>query len=1211
MDPTTSAAAISALAKAAAGFAGGPARSILGSRTRRFRVSWSAAREGKRRGILVSRRSIRKWLSRPDVQEQLRLGTSDAVGTATDNLAWLLAGETRNDREGQAQELLFVILVEFIRAHDPKDAEALSTSWLSQQVAAEGQATREAIDASSQTIIDRISAPQVFRDDLKQLHPWRQTAAEELVEYWPDAVPFIRTTVATPDRGALLKQWESGPPAQFTAAPAAALCLLGELAADYDEPAVAGRYIKKAIAAGAFPANYWWARAALVVGTIDPPEARKMLDEASSDPHPLGLGLAALHDRDYEAGAQILASWDASPGVDRALKATLLSACLSGHKDLNRAISVAVDGAELEPSATGLALQAASLLLSRARFGPSDHPLGDSGCALTLALRARNGRRSWNANSATAVLVAVQAAGMSGDSERAWRLTQTEPAGEATPYEAQDPRVKTEAAVIAAMTGRLEVANELANDLGDPYILAVVEGFTAISDDDHAAAAEAWMRAYNSAPDDHARLVTASSLAELGRDMPDLSDLSEPHPEQVAEIQSLHALLSAGAEKLPMLRARAHESARLTMSLADLYASQDNFMDAAQVLEEGATRFNEPHLMRMAAARYMRANDYSSAQRASESAITMGGSDWAGEFEVRIILFEAHESQGHLDETTKQARRLLSIEPSDVGVRWALIHCLARDGDADGAWSTLTPNGDPVEPRNQQEARTWIALMSRYDTSDQFVRRALAMMRRWPDDEQILGIFITQIYAGLRRDELSPAAADLDALHEATRDYIERFPDSHVFRSVPLGPEDDLLAPFADDLKLQFEALQDFDQQVQSGAMPLGVLVSATGRSYAEAAIRRAAGMVRSHLPNRGARIAAELPGLLNSPVAIDTTAAVTLALLDPAIQAALIGRFSRVHTTDAAFRDALTAQEFLGLRSTLSVHWDPNVGAPRPVSISEEVAEQLAEHSGRTFDILAAASRRAWPRLKGFGDISGDNWEWLATLDMALELRMPFWCDDYVLASVAVEKSLPTFGTVDLLRHLSTSGAMDAKLVETAEALLIRNYHVELGFQADVMALAAAGDGWEPRGAAFALTRSATWSDAEPVMDFLNPALVAQLERSPDDLSRWISCSAVGLVRDIDAAAASSNLQVLLGRLLRMPWMRPDRFPAAINGVRQGTIERPELLDPLEPVLRHMHTRLVERHGHATAAPLLLSLVQHGSEEDRGTAARIILSAE
>jgi tetratricopeptide (TPR) repeat protein len=1207
MEPVTTGTVAPLLLKAAMSLATGPARSLLSRKTQRVRVAFYASRKARTKGISISRRSIRKWLARPDTREQLANGTPEAVQSALDSLAWLIAGD-HEGRQAKASELLFIILIEFVRLQNPSTATALSTAWVSKQVAAEGQAVRDSITWAHDSILNQLSAPQLFTDDIRLLHPWRRTSAEEIIKIWPSFAGFVHSLVTTGDRAGLLREWAKHPPEPFMVTPAEVWCWFGQVAADYGEGRAAVEFFKGGIERGAHPESYWWARAALHADSTEPEDhalSESLLLNAG-EPHLLGQSIAALHRGDFKQATALLDRWAPEIPNDRALKAVLLSASFAGQQDFNRAIAVVLEAAKDEDS-NGVALRAAEMLLTRAHHGLSDHSLADFAQAFALALRARNARRAWGGDSTAAVLVAVTAAALSQDVDRAWRLTQPSPAGEATPDEATDPRLRREGAVLSAMMGRLDRAQELAAEVGDPYIDATVAAHVALAAGDVEAANEAWLAASMDAPDDVAMLTTAAALAENGGQLPDLSDLEQRQPEHVAEIRAVHEAVAGGDEKLHMLRAHAPESPRLTVALADFYSAREDYAESAKALEAGATRWNHPLLMRMAAYRHQQAGDHRAAQRACESALMLGGPEWAGEFETRVILFEALEAQGLQDESIQQARRLVALDSNDNDTRWALVYCLARKGDSEAAWRALTPNGDPVPPRNTEDARMWIGLMSAYNTSPYFISRALATMKRWPDDEELLGIFIAQIYSGLHRDELNPEKADLEALHEATRNYTQRFPDSPTFRAIAV-PEDDPLGGMADQLREQHEALSQLEAKVRNGEAPLGMLAEAVGRSYTEAAIRRAAGMVRSHAPQRSSQAASDIVNSLNSSVALDTTAACTLALLDPALVAELVGAFTQLESTDGAFRDALSAQQALGLRSTMSAVWDPARNRARPVVISDDAAEGLAQHSDKICSVLTSTRRRAWPRLKHFPGL--EDGAWLSTLDMAVDGSLALWCDDYVLGSLAASMGIPTFGTVGLMRHLAVSGRIDPEVVQTAEAGLVRNYHVELGFDVRVMTLAAAIDRWEPLGAAFALTRPHAWQSPEQVVAFLLTALTHQLDRTPDELRQWISCAAMGLVRVAgEASDASSNLRILLGSLLAQPWLRPDRFPAVVAGVRQGLVERPHIEDPLHLVLTSQYETLVGQHGHVVASQLLMALVQHASDDDRRSAARIILT--
>jgi hypothetical protein len=230
----------------------------------------------------------------------------------------------------------------------------------------------------------------------------------------------------------------------------------------------------------------------------------------------------------------------------------------------------------------------------------------------------------------------------------------------------------------------------------------------------------------------------------------------------------------------------------------------------------------------------------------------------------------------------------------------------------------------------------------------------------------------------------------------------------------------------------------------------------------------------------------------------------------------------------------------------------------------------------------------------------------------MAADTDTAFWCDDHVLGSLASSMNIPTFGTVDLLRHLITNGQIDSQLAEAAEAILVRNYHVDLGSNPEVLIFAATLDHWEPAGAAFTLTRPYTWTEPEGAMGFLLTALDHRAEENPDDIRHWVANAAIGLVRiAADIGAASGNLQILMGRLIARSWMRPDRFPSALAGVRQGLVERPGMDDPLLAVLTDSHDNLVKRYGHALAAQLILALVQYSSEQDRRTAVQVIFTSK
>ena len=1064
-----------ALIGTAARVASGPIARQLGKRTLRLRVSWAVARQARGWGIEVTAGALRAWLARADVQELLKLGTPEAVDTAASHLARVLPGDG-NGTSHDAQKVVSLLLTEYLRRQDPSAAVAASYAWQREHTREAGRSTREEVRTAGASILNRLSASEEFSDQARTLHPWHRDQAVALRGAWPDMELVVNAIASTDDRKALLEQWAGNPPDWFAASPAEVACWLGDLAAGSGNATAAAQFYAAGLERGAFPAGYWQARRAMQLFRKDPSAAEDIL-KSVGDGHPLARGLRHWHHESWQEAIDALSTWDPASDADLALKLQLLARLRVGSGNLNAGIALALEAAELE-DATGAGILAAELLLTRARFGKTTHRLADSEQALTLALRARNARRSWHGDSTAAALVAMKSAALAGDHGRALALAHPPPAGDATETEAADPRLRHEAALLAALAGRFEEAREAAGSAELRFAKDAITALEFASRGETSEAANAWGRALSVAADEADILVAAMHLAELGAPLPDLEELEHSHEETVREIRTVHQAMTSGGGRLEALRAGAAKSPILTIKLAEWHTGRDEPRMAAEVLNAGAERWDDPRLMLMAARQYRGAGNSEEARRHAESALTLGGPRWAGAFDAHALLFEMHNASGEWDRATDQARALVSLDRHDPDARWALVHSLTRRGDLEGAWAALTPDGDPVEPRDRHDALVWIGLAARCDTSPQFVHRALTTMRRWPEDEQLRGEFLGNLYTGLRRAELTPTEEDLAALHAATADYTEQFPDNQVFREVSI-PRDDPLAALAPTLRERHEALAAVFAQVEGGQLPLGLLADATGSSYAEATLQRAAGFVRAHDPGRDGQEAVQ--ATLDHPVVLDTTAAHTLTLLDADTKSHLLAVFGQILTTDPAYHDALRGHEALAMRSTMSAGWDPAAQRPTLTRIDESTAADLADRAELLCEVLQSAVRRPWQEMLRLGDLASDS-GWLTPLDMAASRELPYWCDDLVLRSLASSLGVQTFGTVDLLRCLSSAGRLEQDLLTVTEATLYRHFYADLGFDHEALAFAAQMDEWRPRGAAFAITRPAAWANPSEV---------------------------------------------------------------------------------------------------------------------------------
>lgn len=1204
---------VSMLAKLGGGVATGQLKRLLADKTLRRRVARNAAKAAKKRKIQITRGSIRNWLARS--QDQLAVGSAIEVESALQYLAWLLPQKGPQPPDRAAKELLNIILREYQVAQSPQNATALGTEWTQERIRTESQQTRSLIQSESRAIIDVVTGPDVFDQDLTVLHPWRSAEARGLQESWRPLAGLVHLLVSSGTRAETLRQWADQTPEDLVPAPADVWCWFGVLAADYGAWDAANSYFQRGIEKGAAPSNYWWARSALNSANRGAPEETiREIANRSQPPHPLATAQLLLLDEQYIECSEVLRDWEPDGPNDRAIKAILLAKCLFGQEDMNGAIAVSLDAAKMDPDSSGVMLVASEALLSRGHYGSSDHPLADFAHARELAIRVRDSRRKWSGDSVVAILTAIKASVLSTDLDRAWRLTQAPPDGEATDSERKDPRLRREAAILAAMMGNFDTAQSLAAEFRDPYTTATVNAWMALDANDLQGAQDEWINAWNSAPGNFAKLATAATLAPLGLKMPDLTEIESDHPESVRRIRTIHEVMAGAEDKLSMLRARAPESEQLTVLLAQLLVGQDDHEGAARVLEEGANRFTAPLLMRMSATRYFHAGLYRDAVRACESALTLAGREWAGELETLMVQFEALEAQDLQTESLAIARRMVGLAPDNLDIRWALVHCLVRRGELADAWAALNYNGEPVQPRGVYDAQNWIALLALYDKSPLFVNRALAVMRGWTDNIELSGIFLAQIYSGLNRNDVQVHDSDLKALHAATAEYTAKHPDSTTFRAISVGTTGDPLEAISQELRdnANDEKLRDLLRKVERAELPLGIVSSVLPRSYTETAIKRASGFVYSHDLASESRVADSVLESLGRPVVLDSTAAVALALLDSTLANLTIGSFSSVLSTDQAYRDALAARDVLEMKSTLSVGWNDRLQRAVPYTITDDEAERLASHAAHVVEILTRCNRRGWPGLKVFPKLDADA-GWLNAIDYAVSSKIGFWCDDAVLRQLAISQGGATFGTVDILRTLSERGIIAPEILEVAEATLIANYHVDLGFDPDVFRLAAQYDGWRAGGAAAALSRAQTWSEPEGTLQFLYEALAANAAASPIEVQSWTRSAAGGVLKlahgDIDAMTL--NLRVLLGRLVNQPWMGPDVLPYVVAAIRAAKEQEGAAADdPLNAVFSGMFANLAKAHGPSIASQILLVTARQLEPADRDTIARVILTS-
>jgi hypothetical protein len=1208
MDPLTLANLAKIAKPAVTAAVSGPAK----KRAHPFRVARATAREAKRANINITARTVRHWLQSDATRSLFREYSDAALDAAASRLAWMAPGATADAREANTATVVGMILRNYLRYSAPAEATGQSFDWLDQRIAAlqaEVSSVRADVATAADRIVARIDAGTNFAEAVQSLAPVYGEQATALRELWPPVEQAVAKLTDAGNRREVLEQWSAHEPEWLAGAPADAYAWLGSLAADADAHDAGVRFFERAVALGAHPRGFYIAKIAAILANSDAAQARAYLDTHDDD-HPLHVAIARSLDKDLAGARDALVEWKPVAKEHVAYRGVILARLLVELRERNQAITVALD-THRDTGSGAAALLAAQLLVERAARRESVTRAADTRQAVDLALRVRDTRRKWGGDSAEAVEIAVGGILVDGDGERAWKLTEALPDGDATPREANDARVRQNAALIAAMTGRSAQARELASSLDHAYNRAEIEALLAEDNGDNDAAREHWRSAWDHARHSGEKLYSAMAIARLGGPLPGLTDLRSKHPEPVAEIELVAQVLGA-VDPVASLRANLYGSRLFVSELAARYHRDGNDAQAAETYADGARHWSDPNLMLIAASTYRSAGMPTEAAQCAEHALDLGGSDWSGIRDAIGLIIEIESARRHWNEAVDAAQRLVLAAPEDTQAEWILVICQLHAGDPDGAWATLTSHGAPLKPQSRDEILAWLQLNTRFAIDAAFLDQALELMRDRIDDEELFGAFLIMAY--LPQTRFEPTPEQLAELHRVTHEYVQRHPESQTFYTVQIGP-DNPLEFVQEDLRHRYEATRELYEKVAAGALPLGILSSAVSKPYTEASLRRAAGRVLAEDYPQPADDAASADRAASEPVVLDPTAAHTLALLDPSMRTALMGRAYTLVATDVSYRDVVQARDVLMLRSTGSIGWDPTLDRPTATEISDTEADRLAELANKIVDIYQNVAQRTYPELKHFEPGETQRFAWLSSIDMAKERGQILWTDDRTLRRLARSMGVAAFGTVALIDRLVVDQKVTAAERDVAVATLLSSYYTDLGFNDATFRLGATMDGWRPRGVAASVARPSTWADPAATINFTLSAIAQCTPASPDDAQGWAFATAFGLlaIASDNAEGATKNLEIFLARCAGERWFGPHTLPYLMSGIReaQRQSDTPTTRDPLETVLRNLHRAAVKATDHPAAAAYVLGLTAQAADADKALAARIILTAE
>ncbi|MCT2590445.1 hypothetical protein LHJ74_11075 [Streptomyces sp. N2-109] len=1057
-----------------------------------------------------------------------------------------------------------------------------------------------------------------FDQALATLPPAFQEEARQLRDRWPDVdVVVNQLPTGMTARKEILEQWAEHEPQWLVSAPVHAFPWLAQLASTYDAHTASFSFYDRAVRDGGYPRDLLVVRAALQAETTPEGSARSYLAAHQDLDSPLVRALLSILDDDRPAALGYLSRWTAPDDSAQVLQLLLRTEALVGQGLTDQALPALreADGARFPQ--LGLAL--AHALLQRATRRATRSKLADAQEALAVALRARNARREWFGDSAAAVVLGMQAAVFSQGLSTAWALSQPAPDGDADAHEAEDPRVQEESALIAALTGREHRARELLSVVTSSFakaqVLAVLEERRVGSDSEDERVAEAWQRAWDAAEPGPEQLMAATGLVECGRNLPEITHLKDDYPEAVADLEKFaRAVRGTAGGDLSVLRANANQSPIIALKLAQRYQQLDDLEAAAATLQEAAAQWRDAQLMTMAARAYQQARDYEKAKECAESALRIAGPGWAAQGAMYELLVETESAAGNWDRATDAAIVLLGLDPHNLDARWALVRCYVTRARPNDAWRTLTELGEAAPPRRRDEALLWVQLGARHSTDPQFVGRALELMQNWPEDEELLGIFLGVLL--WRTTTTQPMSAEaVELLHEASSDYQERFPDSVYFRALDATDPHAVLEELGKGLRREHEdeGRREIRERINKGQLAIGMLAVMSGRSYAEVCVRLTAeppGLFASD-PTAITVEAGAIQVASTRRVVVDTSAAVSLALLEPGAAERLIGSCQTIVTTDQIVGDVFHAVDSFALRSDATLVWNEEESRPTLHVASDSQVSARRRSLERAADIVRSLPRVARPELRALPGLSAGRGAevWLTALDHAKEHDLVLWCDDRALRTLARSAGVPAFGTLALIDACQRQQTMTPQEAMALRAELLRHYYMDIPFSSDLYGFAAQADGWHARGVAAAITRPTAWSDPRGVVRLVLDAVAQIIDSEPDHASAWLAAAYAGLWQATLPSHRSGNMQKFSVQALTQPWVSDSSLPFLLAGLHNGAAEVQSGDGPLMAALARYYEALIRQMGHPRAGTALMNLFSHASESDKSAVARIVIT--
>lgn len=983
------------------------------------------------------------------------------------------------------------------------------------------------------------------------------------------------------------------PPAWLNSASGRGWLLIGELSAAYDDTEAATIAYLAAADRGLRSEWRLRAKAAYLMfadGRHNSQLLRTLEPAAESDEFVAVVAAAARGD-----WQRVLSGWEIPPEDTEALRfiPVLRVVALVHQGDWRAARTAAMSLQQASPDAPGPALLAAKTLLGETEAQRGEQQRREAATtALQLALRARDMRRTWRGPSGQAVEVAAQAAVLLHDVRLALRLCLPKPDGDALADEAAHEEVRATAATLAAVTGHVALAKDLASTMiGADRELVL------------AAVAEAEQRRADAAAHARKALETSTNVVKRQQAALLLAGVGALQDADVADFDEGDAVLLtavnlAESDRLDdayvLLRRHGDaDTARFAQLSALILAQTGQFDLAAGRLEDAAARFGDPGF-RVSAARYWaQAGDWEAAAVLALEAtaeLDRTSPEW---IEGQALLVECYARRGDWPAVERAGRAVLHVDPAQRGVRWALTLALYNRRRREEAWRVLQDDGDARRPAAAWQARLLIELATEFDPTAATARLLLSLADAFSEDEQLRAQVIMTLVR-LPNAAFESDAGLLGRAQQHAANFLERFPTSAYLTSIPTTDEDELVSRLGAMLRPAAERWQRAKRAVDAGG-PTGLLAAAASRPYAAVWPHRAAGHLPMTAPDVTGSDRADLLAM-SASVAVDASVMHTLALL-PELWPHVRAMTKELLTTSDAAEDILLARDSFIAGAAGSLSWDLISDRPTLLDADPTVEALLAERAGEMARGLRWLRAKPWPDLKVFPELDESAFRpWIGVVDYSITSGTTLYCDDVGLRRLARSHGARTFDTTSVIDWLHADGRLSAVEADAMYTRLASEFAVDLPDAARHFQRLLDRDGFESLPASYMLSRPAYWApDVAATLEVARTLLSRITDEHSGLLARWTGMSALGLIRATGGLRA--GVALVVEQILR-PW--PAEVRAALYYQLRGVAAELGTIDPLPMLVEILRDVLAVAVPAGHQARLILGLFEGLPEAER-----------